>query len=136
MRAVCGPGDSYAQGSVYSARRNIAPLRCRRPSAACMGAARSAPPASIELLRISHNRGHPIKCAGDTVMVQRRIPRETNGVIAKSRTGQQRGVAAMPLFMDVHTMDGPVGLSDVAKAHQADLDTQGEYQVNYLRYWV
>jgi hypothetical protein len=45
-------------------------------------------------------------------------------------------VAAMPLFMDVHTMDGPVGLSDVAKAHQADLDTQGEYQVNYLRYWV
>ena len=28
----------------------------------------------------------------------------------------------MPLFMDVHTIDGGVATDDVAKAHQADLD--------------
>ena len=42
----------------------------------------------------------------------------------------------MPLFMDVHTMDGQVSQADVAKAHLADLQTQGEHDVNYLRYWV
>lgn len=42
----------------------------------------------------------------------------------------------MPLFMDVHSMDGQVSLADVAKAHLADLQTQGEHDVNYLRYWV
>jgi hypothetical protein len=42
----------------------------------------------------------------------------------------------MPLFMDVHTMEGPIGLADVAGAHQADLNTQGRYDVNYMKYWV
>ena len=42
----------------------------------------------------------------------------------------------MPLFMDVHTIDGGVALDDVAKAHVADLQTQGRYDVMYLRYWV
>lgn len=42
----------------------------------------------------------------------------------------------MPLFLDVHTMNDPVSLDDVAKAHLADLQTQGEHDVNYLRYWV
>jgi hypothetical protein len=42
----------------------------------------------------------------------------------------------MPLFMDVHHMDGAVALGDVAKAHMADLQTQDKYDVNYLRYWV
>ena len=42
----------------------------------------------------------------------------------------------MPLFMDIHTVDGGVGLDDVAKAHQADLATQGDHDVQYLRYWV
>ena len=42
----------------------------------------------------------------------------------------------MPLFMDVHHMDGSVALGDVAKAHMADLQTQDKYDVNYLRYWV
>ena len=42
----------------------------------------------------------------------------------------------MSLFMDVHTMNGPVGASDVAKAHAADLQTQEPYGVKYLRYWV
>jgi hypothetical protein len=42
----------------------------------------------------------------------------------------------MPLYMDVHTIDGGVGVEDVAKAHMADLQTQGKYDVRYLRYWV
>jgi Nickel responsive protein SCO4226-like len=42
----------------------------------------------------------------------------------------------MPLFMDVHTIEGTVGLADVAKAHAADLQTQSQHGVHYLRYWV
>jgi hypothetical protein len=38
--------------------------------------------------------------------------------------------------MDVHTIDGGVSATDVAKAHEADLATQGRYGVSYLRYWV
>lgn len=42
----------------------------------------------------------------------------------------------MPLFMDVHTLGDGVAMDDVAKAHQADLATQGPHDVSYLRYWV
>jgi len=42
----------------------------------------------------------------------------------------------MPLFMDVHNLGTGVTMDDVAQAHQADLTTQGEYNVSYLRYWV
>ena len=42
----------------------------------------------------------------------------------------------MPLFMDVHRMDSGVDAGEVAKAHQADLATQGKYGVKYHRYWV
>jgi hypothetical protein len=42
----------------------------------------------------------------------------------------------MPLFMDMHSVDGGVSAADVAGAHEADLATQGAYGVNYLRYWV
>jgi hypothetical protein len=42
----------------------------------------------------------------------------------------------MPLYMDVHHLDGGVSIDDVSKAHQADLQTQGGHDVNYLRYWV
>ena len=42
----------------------------------------------------------------------------------------------MPLYMDVHTIDGGVSVDDVAKAHIADLQTQSAYDVKYLRYWV
>ncbi|HEY0869972.1 MAG TPA: DUF4242 domain-containing protein [Acidothermaceae bacterium] len=42
----------------------------------------------------------------------------------------------MPLFMDVHTIEGPVGLADVAHAHEADLKIQGDFGVNYKSYWV
>ena len=42
----------------------------------------------------------------------------------------------MPLYMDVHTLDGGVAVEDVAQAHKADLQTQDAYDVRYLRYWV
>jgi hypothetical protein len=42
----------------------------------------------------------------------------------------------MPLFMDVHNIEGGVSASDVAAAHHADLATQGAHGVNYLRYWL
>jgi hypothetical protein len=42
----------------------------------------------------------------------------------------------MPLFMDVHEIDGGVAMDDVAKAHLADLQTQTAHDVRYLRYWV
>jgi aminoglycoside phosphotransferase (APT) family kinase protein len=42
----------------------------------------------------------------------------------------------MALFMDVHTLPGPVGLTDAEQAHAADLRTQARYGVDYLRYWV
>lgn len=42
----------------------------------------------------------------------------------------------MPLYMDIHTIDGGVGLADVATAHEADLATQAGRGVSYQRYWV
>lgn len=42
----------------------------------------------------------------------------------------------MPLYMDMHNLDRGVKADDVAQAHQADLKTQEQYGVNYLRYWV
>jgi len=38
--------------------------------------------------------------------------------------------------MDVHQISGGVSIDDVAKAHLADLQAQGAYDVRYLRYWV
>ncbi len=41
----------------------------------------------------------------------------------------------MPLFMDIHHhVDGLTG-DAVAGAHQRDLEVQGTYGVNYLKYW-
>jgi len=42
----------------------------------------------------------------------------------------------MPLYMDMHSIDGGVKADDVAQAHLADLQTQDRYGVRYLRYWV
>lgn len=42
----------------------------------------------------------------------------------------------MPLYMDVHRIDGGVSVADVAKAHVADLEVQSRHDVRYLRYWV
>ncbi len=42
----------------------------------------------------------------------------------------------MPLFMDVHKIEGGVSADDVAGAHRKDLETQGKHGVEYKRYWV
>jgi hypothetical protein len=42
----------------------------------------------------------------------------------------------MPLYMDVHNIEGGVSAADVEKAHLADLAEQGKHDVRYLRYWV
>jgi Protein of unknown function (DUF4242) len=42
----------------------------------------------------------------------------------------------MPLYMDIHRLDGGASIEDVAKAHAADLSVQDNYEVKYLRYWV
>ncbi len=48
----------------------------------------------------------------------------------------ERGESQMPLYMDVHTIEGGVPVADVIEAHKKDLETQGAYGVSYLRYWV
>jgi len=42
----------------------------------------------------------------------------------------------MPLFMDVHNLEGGVTVDAVAEAHKKDLETQGAHGVSYLKYWV
>lgn len=42
----------------------------------------------------------------------------------------------MPMFIDVHTIEGGVSATDVAVAHKADLAIQAGHGVNYMRYWV
>jgi hypothetical protein len=42
----------------------------------------------------------------------------------------------MPLYLDIHTIADGVNADNVAKAHEADLHTQGAHDVRYLRYWV
>ena len=42
----------------------------------------------------------------------------------------------MPLYMDVHNIEGGVAAKDVADAHMKDLETQSKHGVNYLKYWV
>jgi Protein of unknown function (DUF4242) len=42
----------------------------------------------------------------------------------------------MPLFMDVHTIEGGVSVEDVEQAHRQDLEEQGVHGVKYMRYWV
>ena len=43
----------------------------------------------------------------------------------------------MPLFMDVHeNLPEGTTAADVAGAHAADVQKQGQYGVTYHRYWV
>lgn len=42
----------------------------------------------------------------------------------------------MPLYMDVHSLEGPVSSEDVATAHDKDLAVQGQFAVDYRAYWV
>ncbi len=42
----------------------------------------------------------------------------------------------MPLYMDVHHMQGRVSAEDVAGAHARDVEVQKAHGVDYKRYWV
>jgi hypothetical protein len=73
-------------------------------------------------------------------------PRCGSGVLVTARqdavaqrrrmTGRAEGQHIMSLFMDIHTIPGGVKTTDAAQAHQADLQSQAKYGVNYARYWV
>lgn len=41
----------------------------------------------------------------------------------------------MPLYMDVHR-DVDASIEEVEEAHELDLETQDEYDVEYKKYWV
>ena len=41
----------------------------------------------------------------------------------------------MPMYMDIHEVHGATA-ADVAKAHLADVKTQGKYGVEYHKYWL
>lgn len=41
----------------------------------------------------------------------------------------------MPFFIDVHEHVEGLTADAVAQAHEADLQTQGKYDVEYQRYW-
>jgi len=41
----------------------------------------------------------------------------------------------MPRFMDIHTIEGATS-DAVAGAHQRDLEVQGQYGVNIVKYWL
>jgi hypothetical protein len=42
----------------------------------------------------------------------------------------------MPLYMDVHNLEGGVSAADVAEAHMKDLQEQAAHGVDYKQYWV
>lgn len=41
----------------------------------------------------------------------------------------------MPLYMDIHNKVDGLTADAVKHAHEADLQTQGQYGVEYLQYW-
>ena len=42
----------------------------------------------------------------------------------------------MPLYMDIHNIEGGISASDAAEAHVKDLQEQAKHGVNYKSYWV
>jgi hypothetical protein len=65
------------------------------------------------------------------------------GVLLGCNTREEKSVAeaATPpqkkLFLDVHDIGpGKVNFEAVADAHKKDLATQGEFNVNFIKYWV
>lgn len=41
----------------------------------------------------------------------------------------------MPVYLDIHRLDGPLTPEQVAQAHAADMAVQAQHGVNYERYW-
>jgi hypothetical protein len=50
--------------------------------------------------------------------------------------GNYQRKTSVPLYMDIHTLDGGASVDEVGHAHAADLRVQGAHDVRYLRYWV
>ena len=42
----------------------------------------------------------------------------------------------MPLYMDIHHIDGGISAADVEEAHRKDVATQTGRGVDYRQYWV
>jgi hypothetical protein len=61
-------------------------------------------------------------------------PRLLSALYDPARSDQRR--RSVPLYMDVHTLEGGVAASDVADAHMKDLQEQEKYGVEYKSYWV
>src|SRR4051812_13162675 len=110
-------GEPKAQLSVNSARKKMAP------------SSRSDCKAEIA---VSRPVGSGSGTAGARAWSKRA---EATRIESDTAQRQPRRRKTMPLFLDVHTIDG-VTAEAAAKAHQADLDTQRAYGVNYSRYWV
>ena len=52
-------------------------------------------------------------------------------------TSVEKASAPNRLFLDVHNLEpGKVSYEGVAEAHQKDLNTQGKFHVNFVKYWV
>ena len=50
---------------------------------------------------------------------------------------EAKPITKMKLFLDVHDIGpGKVNPKDVADAHKKDLATQGEFNTNFIKYWV
>ena len=55
----------------------------------------------------------------------------------KTSAPDQDVSAAKHLFLDVHNLEpGKVSFEAVADAHQKDLNTQGKFNVSFVKYWV
>jgi Protein of unknown function (DUF4242) len=61
------------------------------------------------------------------------VGRATYGDATNSARSKEKH---MPLYMDIHHLDGGVSIDDAEKAHRADVETQTGHDVAYLRYWV
>ena len=131
-RRLAAPGDGWLgprgdrQRTVH--RGGVRRLPGRRHAASGRAPSASRAPSCS---RAEGRQGRP---SALTVVAPRRSVRrlpEDAGATGRVGVGDH-----MPLFMDVHHMDGGVSAADVAGAHAKDVETQGQYGVDYRHYWV
>lgn len=58
------------------------------------------------------------------------------GCSQKETMVDDKSVTTKKLFLDVHDLGGKVTLEAVADAHKKDMATEGEFDVNFIKYWV
>src|SRR5262249_56135076 len=100
------------------------------PHGAENSAWKNNPPFSATLPRISENASTVLDdgsiCLDVRAWFQQQWPR-TILVVERSMN--------MKLFLDTHNHIEGLTSDAVAQAHEADLKTQGKYDVKYLKYW-